>query len=72
MSRARLVDYCELVARALSWTIPDDHPIAGSRFRQEQVRSHAYRVVAEAPAPPVVAPPPAKRLAKRRAIASSR
>ena len=56
VSRARLVEYCELAARALSWTIPDDHPIAGSRFRQEQVQSHAYRVVAEAPVAPVAAP----------------
>ena len=31
------------------WTIPDDHPIAGSRFRKEHAQSHAYRVVAPAP-----------------------
>ena len=66
VTRARLIEYCEFAARALSWTIPDDHPIAGSRFRKEQVQSHAYRIVAEAPAAPTVAPsagrPPSDRL----------
>ncbi len=56
VSRERLIEYCELAARALSWTIPDDHPIAGSRFRKEHVQSHAYRVVDESPSAPVVAP----------------
>lgn len=60
VSRARLVEYCQIAARALSWTIPDDHPIAGSRFRQEQAQSRAYRVVAEAPAAPVAVRPAGK------------
>src|SRR5262249_51155731 len=40
----RLIEYCELAARALSWTIPDDHPIAGARFRREAC-ARAYRLV---------------------------
>jgi 2-isopropylmalate synthase len=46
VARQHLVEYCELAARALSWTIPDDHPIAGSRFRREQTGPIAYRVAA--------------------------
>jgi 2-isopropylmalate synthase len=53
--RARLIAYCELAARALSWTIPEDHPIAGSRFRKEHAQSHAYRVVAPAAPAPIAA-----------------
>lgn len=48
VARDRLLAYCELAARALAWTIPDDHPIAGSRFRKEHAQSHAYRVLAAA------------------------
>jgi 2-isopropylmalate synthase len=33
VERARLVEYCDLSARMLSWTIPVDHPVAGSGFR---------------------------------------
>jgi 2-isopropylmalate synthase len=66
VSRERLIEYCELAARALSWTIPDDHPIAGSRFRREHVQSHAYRVFDTTPIAPAVMPtagkPPSDRL----------
>lgn len=31
--RDRLVEYCDLAARALSWVIPDNHPIAGRLVR---------------------------------------
>ncbi len=52
--RERLREYCELAARALAWTIPDDHPIAGARALREHAGSHAYRdVPAIAPAEPV-------------------
>jgi 2-isopropylmalate synthase len=40
-----LVEYCELAARALSWAIPDDHPLAGARYRREQVQPRPYRSV---------------------------
>jgi aerobic-type carbon monoxide dehydrogenase small subunit (CoxS/CutS family) len=43
--RERLIEYCELAARALSWTIPPDHPIAGARFRREQEGDRSYRIV---------------------------
>ena len=66
VARDRLIAYCELAARALSWAIPDDHPIAGSRFRKEHAQSHAYRVVATAPRAKAVtvnaATPPSDRL----------
>jgi len=44
---AHLIEYCQLAARALSWTIPPDHPIAGARFRAEQKASRFYRVPPE-------------------------
>ena len=47
----RLREYCELAARALAWTIPDDHPLAGARALREQAGSRAYR-----DAPPIAAP----------------
>jgi len=66
VARDRLIAYCELAARALSWTIPDDHPIAGSRFRKEHAQSRAYRVVDAAPQARAVtvnaATPPSDRL----------
>jgi 2-isopropylmalate synthase len=50
--RKRLREYCELAARALAWTIPPDHPLAGERFLREQREAPAYRVVrAEPPLP---------------------
>ena len=42
VSREHLIEYCELAARALSWTIPVNHPIAGAMVR---------RAPAPAPAP---------------------
>ena len=51
VSNAALVEYCELAARTLHWTIPADHPIAGTRFRDELGASRAYRVVAASEAP---------------------
>ena len=45
--RKHLAEYCELAARALSWSLPPDHPIAGRRFLREASGSRAYRVVAE-------------------------
>jgi carbon-monoxide dehydrogenase small subunit len=57
--RDRLREYVTLAARALAWTVPDDHPIAGDRFVLEQ-RDPAYRVVRPDGPPP---PPPAERLA---------
>jgi 2-isopropylmalate synthase len=51
--RERLREYCELAARALSWTIPIDHPIAGERAVQQQGGSLAYR---EVPPPEPSAP----------------
>jgi 2-isopropylmalate synthase len=51
VSKAALVEYCELAARTLHWTIPADHPIAGTRFRDELGASRAYRVVAASEAP---------------------
>jgi 2-isopropylmalate synthase len=41
--RARLVEYCELAARALSWTIPANHPIAGGNVRKTSDRPRPYR-----------------------------
>jgi 2-isopropylmalate synthase len=55
--RERLVEYVELTARALSWEVPPDHPLAGARFRAEQRCDRAYRAVPtepEAPAEPLV------------------
>jgi 2-isopropylmalate synthase len=43
--RERLREYCELAARALGWTIPPDHPLAGERCLGEQNGSSAYRIV---------------------------
>jgi len=46
-----LVEYCELTARALSFSIPADHPIAGQRTRRggleagDGIGSRPYRVV---------------------------
>jgi 2-isopropylmalate synthase len=57
--RDRLLEYCTLAARALSWTIPPDHPLAGERFAKEQAEPAAYRVVPAAPPP---APARADRL----------
>lgn len=52
VSRALLRAYCDLAARALEWTIPDDHPIAGARFLRERREPGAYRVIADEPEPP--------------------
>jgi len=41
--RERLIEYCELAARALGWTIPPDHPLVGARFLEEQQGDRAYR-----------------------------
>jgi 2-isopropylmalate synthase len=49
--RERLREYCELAARALAWTIPPDHPLAGERFLREQREPLAYRAVGAGPAP---------------------
>jgi 2-isopropylmalate synthase len=50
----RLREYTELAARALCWTIPPDHPLAGERFLREAAQPDAYRVIAEdSPAPAV-------------------
>lgn len=57
--RERLVEYCELAARALSWVIPPDHPIAGARFREEQQADRSYRAApaaAEEPPPEQLVP----------------
>jgi 2-isopropylmalate synthase len=43
--RARLREYVTLAARALAWTIPPDHPIAGERAIREAKEAPAYRVV---------------------------
>jgi 2-isopropylmalate synthase len=51
--RERLIEYCELAARALGWTISPDHPIAGARFEAERKEPAAYRVVAEARSAPI-------------------
>jgi 2-isopropylmalate synthase len=45
VSRDRLREYCELAARALAWTIPPDHPLAGERFLREQREPSGYRIV---------------------------
>jgi 2-isopropylmalate synthase len=42
--RERLVEYCELAARALGWILPLDHPIAGARFGDAQQGDRSYRV----------------------------
>ena len=55
--RERLREYCELAARALAWTIPADHPIAGERTLLEQTRSRAYRDVSSPLAQPAPAAP---------------
>jgi carbon-monoxide dehydrogenase small subunit len=54
VSRERLREYSELSARALAWTIPPDHPLAGERFAREQREPSGYRTVSEqdAPVPP--------------------
>lgn len=41
--REHLIEYCELTARALSWTIPVDHPIAGAKAREQASRPRPYR-----------------------------
>ena len=41
----RLIEYCQLAARALHWAIPDDHPIAGIRYQQERKVARPYRVL---------------------------
>ncbi len=51
--RERLREYCQLAARALAWTIPPDHPLAGERFLRERAEPQAYRVTAGPPAAPV-------------------
>jgi 2-isopropylmalate synthase len=38
-----LIEYCELTARALSWTIPPDHPIAGDFVRARANVPRPYR-----------------------------
>ncbi len=58
--RARLVEYCELAARALKWEIPDDHPIAGTRFNAE-LGERAYRVVTDPAEPSAGARPSTRR-----------
>jgi 2-isopropylmalate synthase len=65
--RERLIEYCALAARALSFTIPPDHPIAGARFREEQAQRPAYRTEAKPEearprAPEAVAAPRRERL----------
>jgi 2-isopropylmalate synthase len=64
--RERLIEYCELAARALSFSIPPDHPIAGVRFREEQAFDPAYRAAergeAKAVEPEAVAAPRRERL----------
>jgi 2-isopropylmalate synthase len=66
VSRESLRDYGELAARALAWTIPPDHPLAGERMLREQREPPAYRVVGPlaSGAAPVAStrPPPADRL----------
>ena len=55
--RERLRDYSVLAARALAWTIPADHPLAGARAIRERQEAPAYRSVSSssesgvAPAP---------------------
>ncbi len=44
ISRDSLREYGELAARALAWTIPPDHPLAGERLLREQREPPAYRV----------------------------
>jgi 2-isopropylmalate synthase len=44
--RERLIEYCQLASRALHWSIPPDHPIAGERFADEQKKPRPYRVIA--------------------------
>jgi 2-isopropylmalate synthase len=47
--RERLVEYCQLAARALSWAIPPDHPIAGERAAgRDAAGVTPYRVVGDA------------------------
>jgi 2-isopropylmalate synthase len=41
-----LIEYCELTARALSWSIPTDHPIAGELARAQADLPRPYRSVA--------------------------
>ncbi len=43
VSRDSLRAYSELSARALAWTIPLDHPLAGERLLREQREPPAYR-----------------------------
>jgi 2-isopropylmalate synthase len=59
VSREALRAYTQLAARALAWTVPPDHPLAGERFLREQAEPRAYRV---APAPPPPAKEPVDRL----------
>jgi carbon-monoxide dehydrogenase small subunit len=42
---AHLIEYCDLVARALAWAIPPDHPIAGKHTRASESRARPYRSV---------------------------
>ncbi len=42
---ARLVEYCELAARALSFPIPSDHPIASAGARSTRSAFRPYREV---------------------------
>ena len=51
--RERLRAYSDLAARALAWTIPPDHPLAGPRALREQQEPPAYRRVTGGAAAPV-------------------
>ena len=59
VARERLVEYCDLAARALSWTIPVDHPIAGAHVRRTPAA--AFRPYRAAP-PGEAAVPRGERL----------
>jgi len=43
--RARLIEYCDLAARALFWSIPDNHPLAGANVRNTDDAPRPYRAV---------------------------
>lgn len=53
--RARLVEYCELAARALQFPVPADHPIAGALTRRggERRPYRAFAASGAADEPPV-------------------
>jgi 2-isopropylmalate synthase len=57
--QARLIEYCDLASRALSFPIPADHPIAGAKARGKRGAFRPYR---EVPATSEDADEPAERL----------